>query len=1806
MKLIDFSTSRRVTVAMLMVAVIAFGLVGFDRLAVNLLPDITYPTITIRTEYSGVAPAEIERLVAEPIEGLVGVVNSVIRVSSVSRPGLGDVIVEFAWGTDMDFASLDIREKLDLVQLPVDAGKPVLLRYDPALDPIMRVALHGGGNLMELRRLCEDRLRLDLESLKGVAAVRVEGGLEEEIQVELETMRLADLGIPISDVTSRLAAENVNLTGGLLKDGEAEFMVRTLNEFRNVAEIGEIVVGQVGAASLKLNDVGRVVRGHRERDVIARINGAEGVEVAIFKEGDANTVQVSAGVQQRLAEFEESNEALLGGAQVEVVFDQAKFIRQAVEEVLNTAAIGGALAIVILYMFLRNLSSTVIISLSIPISVVATFFLMYGADVSLNIMSLGGLALGVGMLVDNSIVVLESVQRYLDRGMGVLEAARRGSSEVGRAVVAATITTVCVFLPIVFVEGVAGQLFKDQALTVTFSLVTSLLVALMLIPMLSSLSLQRGGPSLARSGAADHAVRWPAAVLRGAGKVFAAIGTVLRLLFGPLLWGFDRLYAGLSRVYPRFLQWCLVHRPTVLLVAVVVAAGVLYRAQSMGLDLIPEMSQGEFLVDLEWPAGTPLEATAVRVAAIDNQVRQLEGVATVFGTVGASGESGGYADEKKEHMAQLQVRLQEPFDAGDENALMERVRRILMEVPDLEHKFARPSYFSFRTPVEVEVYGYNSQTLRSLSETVAERLAGIEGLVDIRSTAAGGQPEVQALFDRIRVAEIGTTVQAIGNLLRNKVQGDVATELTRQDRKIDIRVRAVEPERRNLDDLRQMTVSPPAYPVAVPLESVASLKVVEGPAEIRRIDQERVAVVGANLDGRGLGSVVEDIEAALAELAVPEGFSIDIGGQNEEMVRSFDSMKFALLLAVFLVYLVMASQFESLLHPLVIMCTIPLGLVGSALALLLTGQTVSVVVLIGLIMLAGVVVNNAIVLVDYVNHLRRQEGVAKMEALVQAGSVRFRPILMTTSTTVLALLPMALGLGEGAEVRAPMAITVIGGLLLSTVLTLGGYPGSLQPAGQGGITVKIAEFSVARPVTVAMTTLSLLVLGVVSLKRLPLEQLPSISSSGIRVNATYRNTAPEEVERLITLPLEEVLATLKNIDSISSSSSQDRASVRVDFKAGTNMDLANMEVRERIDQVSGLLPEDLDRLQIWRWQSDQRATVYASVAWRGQGDRLFDIVGKVVEPRLLRLEGVANVSVEGIDEKQLIVHLDRERLDNHQVAIPSLGWQLRNNNVNVSLGRVMDGGRRYQVRAMGEFTAVDQIGKLPLVNRRLRLEDVSDVVYDYPEKKRYERLNGTDAVTVEVFKKPTANVVDVAAEIGRTLAEIESEYDGQLEVEVVRDRAAAVLREVDNLKTAAVMGAFLAIGIIFAFLRNIRSTLVIAVSIPTAALCVFSGMYAARELFGSTVTLNMVSMMGLMLAVGMLVDPAVVVLESIFRKREEGSGPVEAALRGSKEVGMAVVASSSTTMCVFIPFFFLSDSRMTTWLRDAGLSICLAIAVSMIVSLSIIPLATSRLFKSEYRRFDPWLKWLTVAAVFATGCWAVFDSGLAATQAWLSHWFSRIGETVTGMEWTTSLGLAAALFAVAVVWRRFHRFGMRETYVGVLNWTLSHRPLTLLCTLSLLGAGRLPVPADRTAWDAANAGAPGGHNRGDRQELRPRTDPVDLRGTRTGHPFGQGKPGRRVADHKFPAAGRPHHRAPGGCRRRAPDHDAGIQCHQGTPAGESRRHLQGGPHPQLVRTHHGGGGRTAGTRRGSPVRSGRGGCRPAGADSGCEGCRQQS
>jgi HAE1 family hydrophobic/amphiphilic exporter-1 len=604
--------------------------------------------------------------------------------------------------------------------------------------------------------------------------------------------------------------------------------------------------------------------------------------------------------------------------------------------------------------------------------------------------------------------------------------------------------------------------------------------------------------------------------------------------------------------------------------------------------------------------------------------------------------------------------------------------------------------------------------------------------------------------------------------------------------------------------------------------------------------------------------------------------------------------------------------------------------------------------------------------------------------------------------------------------------------------------------------MKLAKFAVNRPITLGMLTISMVVLGVISFTRIPMEAYPSMSSSQVRVGVNYPSASPEELERDITVPLEQSLAMLGNIERISARSGGNSANVSVDFKAGTDMDLAVMEVRDRIDQARPLLPDDVDRISLFRWSNDAYPVLEVDLAWKGADERLFDVVRKVVEPRMLRLDGVANVTIDGIEEKQLIIELDQQRLEDHGVSLTFLASQLQANNIDVSLGRVEDGGRRYLTRVRGEFQHPEEIGNLPLAGSNLRISDLGTVRYEYPERESYERLNGRDAVEVQVYKVSTDNTVEVALKARNALQEILADYDGLLDFNITRDRADQILAELSKLKDAALLGALLAVGIIYLFLRSIRSTIAIAIAIPASVCCVFTGIYVAREFFDSAITLNMVSMMGLMLAVGMLVDPAVVTLESIFRRREEeGASPADAAISGTTEVGMAVLASSLTTMCVFVPFFFLGfgSGRVVRFMGDAGLTICLAVGVSTVVALAVIPLAASRLFQPRVARYDGLLKIVVATILLSAIAWKAYHIGWASMVAWAGTTGSRVLDRTLGMEWSTASVLGVVLLLTAALGWRCRRHGMRSSYVSLLNWTLGHRAATLTGAVGMMGLG---------------------------------------------------------------------------------------------------------------------------------------------------------
>ncbi len=1137
MNIIRFSIRHPVTIFMATLAAVLFGLVALGRLSVNLLPEISYPTLTIQVEYPDAAPAEVEVLVTEPVEEAVAVVQGLRKMHSISQSGMSQIVLEFGWGTNMDYASLDVREKIDLVRLPDDSRPPVLLRFDPTLDPVMRVAAYGDSNLVALRHWVDRTLKKDLEALEGVASARVQGGLVEEIHVELDEGKMALLGVSIENVSQALTQNNINASGGRLRDRDAEFLVRTLNELGDVHDIRDVILLESERGRrVTLGDVSTVRRGWQEREIISRVNGLECVQIAIYKEGDANTVTVAQRVRNRLDQL---GSRMPPGVESSVLFDQSVFIERSIREVRQNAIIGGLLAVLVLFLFLKDLRSTFVIALSIPVSIISTFVLMRQMNVTLNIMSLGGLALGVGMLVDNSIVVLEAIARHRKGNTDAVESAERGATEVGRAVLASTLTTVAVFVPIVFVEGVAGQIFRDQALTVTFSLLVSLVVALTLIPMISGLRKQdwlqlvtvqtespanaaRSADATANASAAHvpvpeiepeaqrvqlHPVARalvfvPRMIVRGLAWALVRLGRVLwrvlriiswpvrmllslvlegfvwQVVLRPVLVGFvygivfqrvlaplglfvlfivrragtgatrgfmwscrqsifpvfDSGFARVQRVYPRLLDRALAHRGAVLGGTLAIFAGCLALVPLLGMELIPAFTQGEFTFEAKLPDGTPLPVTDATLANLERDLVRDPRLQTVFVDVGGTDRLGADVNSKKPSLAQLNVVMRSRSDEALESEVIESIRGRLEGIDDLDYEFRRPSYFSFRTPIEIEVYGFDMGELAESCDMLVRRLREVPGLRDVRASLQEGSPEVQIAFNRARMSAMQLDIDQVSRTLRNKIRGDAATRLKERDRQIDILVRTANADRIDIAQVGNLVISQ-AEGIPVMLSSVANIAVQRGPSQIEHLDQQRAALIYADLAGRDLGSVSRDIETVLAATPLPGSTTAELAGQNDELQRSFRSLILAVVLAVFMVYIVMASQFESLLHPLVILGTLPLALIGVVLALAVTGTSVSVVVFLGVIMLAGIVVNNSIVLVDYINRLR-QDGMAKLDAVREAAQVRLRPILMTTLTTVLGLLPMALGLGEGAEIRAPMAVAVIGGLVISTLLTL--------------------------------------------------------------------------------------------------------------------------------------------------------------------------------------------------------------------------------------------------------------------------------------------------------------------------------------------------------------------------------------------------------------------------------------------------------------------------------------------------------------------------------------------------------------------------------------------------------------------------------------------------------------------------------------------------------------------------------------------------------------------------------------------------
>jgi hydrophobic/amphiphilic exporter-1 (mainly G- bacteria), HAE1 family len=1052
MSLIDLSTRRPVAVCMMFVAVLLFGWVSLTRLPVNLLPDLSYPSLTVRTELPGGAPEEIETLLSKPIEEALGIIRNVRRVTSVARPGQSDVTLEFNWGTSMDYAVLDVREKLDALTLAKEASRPIVLRFDPSQEPVMRLGLayqagrapaDAGSALKRLRRVAEDQVQKPLEAQPGVAAVKISGGLEDEVQVLVDLQRLGQLNLTLEMLADRLRAENANISGGRVDQGNNRFLVRTLHEFRSLDQIGDTIVTQRDGRNLFVRDLAEVAAGHKEREAIIRIGGEEAVEIALYKEGDGNAVRVAEAVNRRL---ESLRKQIPADVELTTLYDQSLFIGQAIEGVRNAALLGGILAVLVLYLFLGSAWTTAVVAVAIPVSVIATFNLMYGAGLSLNIMSLGGIALAIGLLVDNAIVVLENIARKREGGLDVLDASRQGAHEVGGAITAATLTTVAVFFPMVFVQGIAGQLFSDQALVVSGALIVSLVVSLSLIPMLASrqarikpihpaLELQgerrwRRGLSQARYHAFETGPTW---FVRAFVWLFRGVGFVSGSIMRPAARAWRAGFAHLEARYVPLLDWALQHRAAVLGVAVGLFVFTLFLLPRIGVELIPPFNQGEFKAELTLAPGTPLTQTDAVLQRAQRAVADSPLLAAAYTVAGTGNRLDTNPETGGDHYGTLNLVLK-PEAFGREAQLMAQLRPVLDDAPGLTYRYARPELLSFKNPLEIEVTGYDLDQIARVAAGLQQRMRASPRFVEVESTQTPGHPELQVVFDQERAAALGLNTCDLAQRVARAVQGTVVTRYRLGDREIDVLVRGREADRNTVAAVRNLVLNPES-PRPVPLSAVARVTERSGPSEVRRVDGARAITLSANIAFGDLGGAVEELNTLIAQTAMPPGVNAQVAGQSEEMAVSFASLQFALLLAVFLVYLVMASKFESFVHPFVILFTIPLAGIGALLSLWLTGTAINVVVLIGAIVLAGIVVNNGIVLIDFINRLR-EEGRERHAAILEAGRARLRPILMTTLTTVLGLLPLALGGGEGAELRAPLAITVAGGLIVATALTL--------------------------------------------------------------------------------------------------------------------------------------------------------------------------------------------------------------------------------------------------------------------------------------------------------------------------------------------------------------------------------------------------------------------------------------------------------------------------------------------------------------------------------------------------------------------------------------------------------------------------------------------------------------------------------------------------------------------------------------------------------------------------------------------------
>ena len=1071
MKLARFAVERPVTVSMFFLGVILLGFVSLGELSVDLLPDIRYPRLAVVTAYGGAAPEEMETLVTAALESAVSRVPGLRRVESVSKEGISHLSLEFDWGTNMDFAMLHVREQLDAARdgLPEGVEDPRIVTLDPQSKPIMTLVLTGDRALLELKEIAEDLIKPRLEQVEGIGSAEVTGGVEREIAVEVDPAKLALYGLTIEEIAGRIDAFNRNLQGGMIRKGAFKYTLRVVGEFETIAEIADISLRVTKSGGvIRLGDVAAVRDVLKERHGITRWNGEESIGLQVRKEAGANTVKATKAARKVLREIRKENP----GIGIQVAAEQAGFIETAIGAVKNEIIQGALLAFLILFLFLQEWKTPLIIDTVIPISVIGTFSLMYFSGLTLNLMSLGGLALGVGMLDDCAVVVSENIFRHRTLGKGLREAAVTGTAEVGGAIVSTALTTMVVFLPVVYVRGPAGQLFKDTALTVTYALSASLLVSLTLIGMLQSRRFTpaeagegrpwswRWGLPPVRGRNRRNAVLWPLralrwllyAVFKGIGFVLNGLATfagrllkpavhflglpfrpVLRAVFG----GFNAAYGRFCRFNDRALVWCLDHKVRTLAATLLLFGAAFLLGSTLRRELMPPLQTKAFEIVLKTPVDYSLEQTAAMAGMIETRLGREPAVASVMSQIGVVSGLEAADPDVSMNSARIHVEIDAP---GRLEGVLETLRGIMVQYPDLSYRVAKDQsllgeFLALGTAeIGLRIKGNDLDRLKTIAGILTARLQAIPGLADVNTNLGEGKPEFRMSVRKDALRKYaGFSPADLGGFLVDAVNGRIATQYNEMEKKFDVRVRAEGAARRNIEAL--LAEPYPHERKLIPLRELVDYEIVRGPREIRRENQQREVLVTAGLKNAKISEVIPNIEREIGALDLPSGYRVVFSGEREEMSRSFRSLLFALGLAVLLTYMIMAAQFESFLHPFLIMITIPMGAAGALFALWAAGQTINVISVIGMVVLVGLVVDNAIVKIDYTRQLRR-EGTGLREAVVESSRTRLRPILMSTLSTLFGLVPMALGLEAGAEMMRPLAITVIGGLTVSTFLTL--------------------------------------------------------------------------------------------------------------------------------------------------------------------------------------------------------------------------------------------------------------------------------------------------------------------------------------------------------------------------------------------------------------------------------------------------------------------------------------------------------------------------------------------------------------------------------------------------------------------------------------------------------------------------------------------------------------------------------------------------------------------------------------------------